>query len=250
MASARYTCDEVIAILKRSSLSSMLVEGTDDIEVVRNLELSLKRDVPDIDFFNAGDRGTVLAVWTRRIEIQPARVSFLADSDLWLFTDDRANYPGVVFTDGYSIENCCVAADAVQSLIFAREETAAVWTTVIENLTKWFAAEIWFAQSGQPFQINRGLETILDPTNGFALKPEILGRIESANEGERVRLETIIRNDPLKVVIGKVLVLAIKSVLEQCEALPVSKKVLLALGSKTENPKFTALVSRITLSFT
>ena len=70
-----------------------------------------------------------------------------------------------------------------------------------------------------------------------------------AREHNFAAYESIVRGQPLKMITGKVLLLTMKAVLQQCEDLAVSKKFLLALGSKLDNPELEILAHQIAHSF-
>lgn len=249
VATTRYTIDEAIGILERSTLSTVVVEGGDDAEILRNIEEKLKGTVPDIDFFDVGNKDTVLKIWERRLEIGDARVQFLADSDLWLFNDNRMNYPGVIFTEGYSIENSCLESPAIMELMAARSGTAVLWEQALESLALWFSAEVAYANRGEDFRINRGIDGLLLVSNACALSEICRERVKGLEKTELEAVYSQIRDDPLKFVIGKVLVLALKAVLEAAEGLPASKQLILAIGSKTKNPSLEHLTTRISEAF-
>lgn len=249
MASARYSIDELVAALKRSQLANVVVEGESDVAVLRDFETLLRQTIPNIDFFVAGDKNAVLLTSTRDGEIKPSKASYLADSDLWLYTADRDAYPNVVFVDGYSIENSCISSPAVIALVNARAGTAQLWADAIRNLAAWFSSEVWFQQNGLPYQINIGIENVLDPANGFNLTAATQQRIAQTDHQQRTLIETQVLTNPLKFICGKMLVRTLKAVLRHAEHLQIKERDILAMGSKNGSADLTNLRYRIEQSF-
>ena len=162
-----YSVDEIVAVLKRSSLPTLVVEGKDDMIVYRRFEqLS---DALTIDVFPAGGRRKVLDVYLRRHEFDPSsRVKFLADQDLWVITGIPKEYLSteLLFTDGYSLEND-VVRDTARRLMF-RDEPAAFEVDVMDFI-EWYA-----------LALSRHLR---DPSHGYKNHPD-----EILNPGNRTRL--------------------------------------------------------------
>jgi hypothetical protein len=103
---ANISADELVALLKRSSLPTVVVEGGDDIIIFRKLEAALSKY--KIDVLPAEGRSTLLEVFRRRAEIQNGqKIAFVADRDWWVCATVPAEFisPELIFTDGYSIEN-------------------------------------------------------------------------------------------------------------------------------------------------
>jgi hypothetical protein len=103
---ASVSADEIIATLKRSSLPTIIVEGGDDLIVLRRMEVLLTR--LNVSVLPAEGRNTVLEIYRRRREIDSGRqLAFVADRDGWVCTSVPEEYVSkdLIFTDGYSIEN-------------------------------------------------------------------------------------------------------------------------------------------------
>ena len=93
--------------LKRSKLSTLVVEGVHDKAIYRWIERLLA--VPKIDLLPVGNRDILLDVYRRRSEVDSELpVAFMADLDKWVFDRydivDR-NYRDIIWTTGYSLEN-------------------------------------------------------------------------------------------------------------------------------------------------
>ena len=68
-----------------------------------------------------GGRETLLAVYKRRNEFAHLPVAFVADRDLWLFSGIPPDYPDIIWTEGYSIENDLYADANLENLLDADE---------------------------------------------------------------------------------------------------------------------------------
>lgn len=100
-----YSINELIATLKRTSLPTIIVEGSDDIIIYRKLEEILSGK--NISTLPVGGREKVLALFLRRNEFSNTKCAFIADKDVWVTTGVPHDYISdcLFFTEGYSIEN-------------------------------------------------------------------------------------------------------------------------------------------------
>lgn len=101
---SRPTIDELYALLKKTTIPTILVEGIDDIVFYRRIEDDLE-DI-GIDMLPAGNKWTVLEL-RKRIKLEPidAPIAFVVDKDLWVYFGCDEELNDVITTDGYSIEN-------------------------------------------------------------------------------------------------------------------------------------------------
>ena len=107
------TVDELVSMLRRSELPTVIVEGKNDMQIFRWMEEHLK--VHKIDVLGVGGRQNLFAVYDRKSEFQHLPVAFIADKDKELFTQLPTGYDEIIWTQGYSIEND-LYADANPSL--------------------------------------------------------------------------------------------------------------------------------------
>jgi hypothetical protein len=96
------TPSEIIAAVKHSGLPTILVEGVQDKEALRLLD-SLTGKTGKV--ICCSGRETLFAVWERRAELTGKCIAFVADRDLYVIGRIPAEYRGIIFTDGYSLEN-------------------------------------------------------------------------------------------------------------------------------------------------
>jgi hypothetical protein len=108
MAKARSlpTVEEVIALLSRSSLPTVIIEGKDDVVIYRRMEEEFGEF--GLSVLPVGGRENVLKIFDQ-LDGSPSRdnLIFIADRDLWVISSIPESYiaENLIFTDGYSIEN-------------------------------------------------------------------------------------------------------------------------------------------------
>lgn len=98
--------DEIIALLKKSRLPTVIVEGKDDLIIYSKLESRFYEK--DLSVFPVGGRNNVLKIFERLGELpEDAKIFFIADKDNWIITGIPLEYHSeqLFFTNGYSIEN-------------------------------------------------------------------------------------------------------------------------------------------------
>ena len=122
MTAIDYSVDEIVELLKRTNLPTIIVEGSDDVIVYRHLEDRLSSIGADV--LPAAGRDKLLQVFERRDEfISSAKVVFIADRDTWVHTGIPLDYSSdiLIFTDGYSIENDAYRDGQLENLLLNRE---------------------------------------------------------------------------------------------------------------------------------
>ena len=133
------TPEELVAYLKRTSQLTLLVEGTDDKSVYRYIESRL--DDLEIDCLDCGGRPSLLSIFNRKEEFSNAPVIFIADKDMWYFTGIPQEYAcGIIFTNGYSIENDLYIKDLFESLLDGDDQ--AMFRDLIAALARWQAFHV------------------------------------------------------------------------------------------------------------
>lgn len=130
------TTDELVAMLKRTSLPTVLVEGTTDRLVLFRAFEKLFVTVPLLDLVPCGGRSQLLEIFSRRNEFAGKQVAFLADRDMWLFGKISPNLLDIIWTSGYSIEND-VYNRVCEKLLTKKEY--ACFQKSIHNVTSYFA---------------------------------------------------------------------------------------------------------------
>lgn len=162
------TVEEIIATLKRSSLPTIICEGSDDLIVYRRIEDRLSH--LGVSVLPAGGRRNVLEIFNRRGEISNAvRLAFIADRDTWVNTAVPQAYlnPVLCLTHGYSIENDIIADGELESLL-----TGAALTNYKEELKTfldWYALALSRHLTNQEEPISHHPERVLESTDRATL---------------------------------------------------------------------------------
>ncbi len=132
--------DEIVGLLKRTLLPTILVEGSDDVSVY-NRHLESQINIEDVDVLPCQGRPTLLNVFQRREEFKNSQVVFVADKDMWFFLGIPEEYKSqIVFTDGYSLENDIYVEQSFKRLL--DKDDIKKFENLIKELSIWFAFEV------------------------------------------------------------------------------------------------------------
>lgn len=157
MASVDITIDEIIALLRKSSLPTVVVEGVDDMVVYRKLEGRFESI--GLSVLPVGGRDKVLEVYERRHELSGALCPvFVADLDSWAISGIPSEYVDstLVFTTGYSIENDVYVDGQLRNLLNGSE--VGRYESELSDFIEWFALAL--------------SRHIVDSTKPIALHPD------------------------------------------------------------------------------
>ncbi|WP_189641440.1 DUF4435 domain-containing protein [Paramylibacter ulvae] len=145
--------DEIVSLLGKSNLPTVLVEGADDIIFYRKLEEELN-DLK-VDVLAAGDKDSVLEI-RNRIAKNPTQtqIAFVVDKDLWVHDGVPKEYMSgdLVTTDGYSIENDLFRDGDLESFLDGLEAKA--FHSDLQTFVKWYALTLvrFFKDQSIPFR--------------------------------------------------------------------------------------------------
>lgn len=139
------TVDEIVNTLKRSSLTTVLVEGKDDIMIYRWLEEEL--GIEKANFFPCHGRDNLLKVFDRRSEFSHIKTVFVADKDAYIYTSIPEEYGDIIFTNGYSIENDLYFGRKIENLFSAKEKVNFLLS--LNSFIEYYAFEIDKLLSGK-----------------------------------------------------------------------------------------------------
>ena len=153
------TVDELVAVLGRSQLLTVIVEGQVDIQIYRWIEESIINRKVDIQ--SAGGRNNLLLVYKRRNEFAHLPVAFVADRDLWLFSGIPPGYPDIIWTEGYSIENDLYAGANLENLLNVDEVDE--HRQVLEAIIEWFAFEVEEHLAGREARVATHCNQVVRP---------------------------------------------------------------------------------------
>ena len=150
MARLNVTVDDWVATLRRSRLPTVIVEGREDMQIYQWAEKRV--GIQKANVLPVGGRETLLAVYKRRNEFAHLPVAFVADRDLWLFSGIPPDYPDVIWTEGYSIENDLYADADLENLLDTDEVDK--HRQVLDSIIEWFAFEVGEHLAGRDAQVD------------------------------------------------------------------------------------------------
>lgn len=240
---AEITTDEVIALLSRSSLPTVIVEGNDDMIFFRRVQESLS-DL-GISPLAVGGREKVLEVFLRRNEIpETVRVFFVADRDTWVNTDIPEEYcsPKITFTDGYSLENDAIRDGNLED--FLTDSERRTYFDELEQFIDWYALILHRKLSGRGGMISLNPNQVLCPH-----QHPILMQLDAC-EVYPAPLRQDLRRDYLRKVRGKSLLgLLIRQLSATKRAVKHNSKTLIEMAAVRPGTHLQAIVSSIDTAF-
>lgn len=145
------TVEEIVSLLRHSSIPTILVEGPDDIMVYRWLKQHIKP--LKASAIQCGGREKLLSVYKRRNEFYHLKTAFLADQDMYVFLGIPSEYSDIIWTAGYSIENDIYAGSSKLDDLLDEEELDD-YKQLLEKILEWFAFEVEEYQKGQDSKID------------------------------------------------------------------------------------------------
>jgi hypothetical protein len=154
--------EEILATIARSAFPSVVTEGDEDVIVFRKLEDEFSHI--GLTIIPAGGRNAVLKVFDLRHKLPAkARVVFIVDRDLWVFTGipDQFHAAELVFTDGYAIENDMFRDGDLEALLTTATERER-FATEIQAVCRWYALAVNRRISGQNGRLDIHPNELLD----------------------------------------------------------------------------------------
>lgn len=134
------TPEIILETLKRSRLNTILVEGSDDMEIYG--KISNKLGARNVDFFPCGGKNTLFKIFEKKDQICNAKIMFIADADFWIFSEIPKEYKDIFFTNGYCIENDLFDDGCSLVLNILSNAERKKFYEIIYNVCEWFAFEI------------------------------------------------------------------------------------------------------------
>lgn len=174
------TVEELIGIIQHSDLPNVLVEGKTDVSVYRKMESLFSPTKPD--FLLCNGRSNLLKIYSRRQEFSNKQVCFVADRDMWIFTNVPAEFNEIIFSEGYSIENDLYFDSDIERLLVTDERQN--HSTLIIEIARWFACEVEKCVRGSAYCITPKMH-LLAPLPNFTCCPNhlnALGFVEPSKE--------------------------------------------------------------------
>lgn len=242
-----YSEDEIVDILRDTSLPTILVEGRDDLSVY-NRYLESKINIEDVDVLPCQGRPTLLNIFQRREEFKNAQVVFVADKDMWFFFDTPKEYESqIVFTDGYSLENDIYVEQSFKRLL--DKDDVKKFENLIKELSIWFAFEVSRYKETSYSKCDVNINQIC-PND--TLCPNFKQKINFVDPPHE--LVDRIHREYARALRGKNLFQALLRFLNRresnCRESNYSRANLFELGSKVlDNPRIEILVNKIVEKF-
>lgn len=145
------TVEELVAALRHSSLPTVLVEGPEDMRIYRWVEERLGSQAANV--LPTGGRENLLCVYMKRHKFADLPVAFVADRDMLLFSGIPSDYDGVIWTEGYSIENDLYAGAKLEDLLDPDERKD--HQQLLDAIVEWFAFEVEECLEGRPYEVKK-----------------------------------------------------------------------------------------------
>lgn len=242
---AQPTVEEIVAMLGKTSLPTVLVEGKTDIIFYRSVEESLS-DL-GIDMLPAGSKGAVLEIHEiiRKKPIQTP-ITFVVDKDLWVYPEFPITEPreGLLMTAGYSIENDAFEDGEIIKLMH-RDERA----TFNEDLSKfiyWYALAVDRSRRGGTSEFKTHPGKVLDDPHFYDEQTRLV-EDEVYPEEFRTRIErsygTLLRGKSLFWLASRIFSAKNRKI-------KFAEKQLMEIGACSGGPRIAALTEAIRLEFT
>ena len=161
MANGDMTVDDWVIVLSdnHTGIPTVIVEGKNDIPIYRRMEKYI--GVQNADVIQVGGRNNLLSLYERRKEFAQLPVAFIADRDLWLFSGIPQDYPDIIWTEGYSIENDLYVGADLEKVLNPNDVDE--HRQVLDSIIEWFAFEVEEHLACRPAHVATGLDTVVPP---------------------------------------------------------------------------------------
>jgi hypothetical protein len=198
--------DEIIETLKRSTLTTVLVEGVDDVMIYRWLEDEI--GVHKANFFPCGGRANLLKIYERRAEFSHLKVVFVADKDTYVYINPPEHYNDIIWTNGYSIENDLYFGRGVEKLLSNPEKE--IFIKSLNSFIEYYAFEIENYLDGKDFCFRKHPQHILCEIQ-HTVKQEFLEEINFIKADDKIEndlkenYDILIRGKSLFALVTRIL---------------------------------------------
>lgn len=129
---------EIVSTLKRSSLPTLVIEGSDDVYIYRYLKSKLSSRLVSIQ--PCGGRNTLFKIHDRKHEFADKNIVFIADKDSYRFDGVPDNRKDIIFTEGYCIENDIYHGSTIHD--FIDDEDSTNFQLLRTLILRWYAFEL------------------------------------------------------------------------------------------------------------
>lgn len=170
--------DEIVEYLKRSSLTTVLVEGKDDMIIYRWIESEI--GIQNANFLSCGGRDRLLKVFNRRDEFSHIKTVFVADKDSFVYDKTPDELNEIIWTKGYSIENDLYEGKKIELLLNVNEKVK--FRKAVKNFITYYAFEVEQFQKKLIYNFANHPNQVL--CDAHELKPDFLAEINFASPSE------------------------------------------------------------------
>ncbi len=238
--SLELSVDEIVETLKRSDLTTVLVEGKDDIIIYRWIQEEI--GITNADFLPCGGRKKLLEVFERRAEFSDLKTIFVADKDTYVYINPPDNLDEIIWTNGYSIENDLYYGRQIENLL-SRDEKE-VFSTSLNSYIEYYAFEIQNFKDGNEYQFRNHPQHIICETQN-KVKADFLTKRNFIKAPEELQINLLENYDVL--IRGKSLFALLTRILSNSNRdIKHSRMSLLEHCYKTHrSEKFIELIQRI-----
>ena len=151
------TVEEIIATLQRTSLTTVLVEGTDDMIIYRWIEDEI--GVHNADFMPCKGRENLIKIFNRRNEFPDAKVIFVADKDTYIYTNIPQELDDIIWTNGYSIENDLYFGKNIEQILSNSEKE--IFVKSLNNFLQYYCFEVEKFLNGDDYTLRNHPQQVL-----------------------------------------------------------------------------------------
>lgn len=232
--------DEIVETLKRSSLTTVLVEGKDDEMIYRWIEDEV--GVINASFFPCGGRDKLLQVFERRNEFLNIKTVFVADKDAFVYVNPPNSYNEILWTNGYSIENDLYFGRQIEALLSKEEQT--IFLKSLNSFIEYYAFEIQNYINGKEYCFKKHPQHIICEFKN-EVKQEFLQEINFIKADKQI--EDNLKDNYDILIRGKSLFALLTRILcKNSREIKHSKASLLEHCYRThKSKKFIELITRI-----
>lgn len=187
------TEDEIVSYIKKSNLTNILVEGPNDLQIYNWIEEKIDR--LNVRILPCGGRNTLIKIFRRRNEFSNKKVVFIADKDMWVYSEIPERYTDIIFTTGYSVENdlYSCSTNTIYDLFSDREKSD--FEEIISSLLLWYCYEIEMFKKNKDFNLNISLHlNQVIHSDSTSLAPHYLAKINNYEPCTKTLNELSINN--------------------------------------------------------
>ena len=207
------TEEEIISILGKTNLPTVLVEGVDDAKIYRSLEDQI--GVGSGSILICCGRGVLISIFRKRDTFKHGKLAWLADLDMYLFTQPPDDLAGIIFTSGYSIENDLYAGSDIESLFDVEDRDQ--HAQLLAAVCRWFAFEVIEHKAGREDRCATHVKQVIDHST-MNVRPDFVAS-RGFSEPDSVTLAQILSDYKLQLR-GKTLFQVLEFILAKPQRKP------------------------------